>query len=92
MKIAHLSMYDTAGGAARAGYRLHAGLRALGHESTFHVRHRFGSDPDVKLLDYRPNFLERMRNRWRRRAIPARWARYAGITGPPVLEKLSVRI
>ena len=66
MRIAHLSMYDTAGGAARAAYRLHVGLRALGHESTFCTRYRFSSDPDVQQLAYQPGFVERVLARLRR--------------------------
>lgn len=66
MKIVHLSTHDVAGGAARAAYRLHTGLRRLGHDSLMFVRQRHSYDPDV--IAYRPasDLPTRLRRRWRR--------------------------
>ncbi|HOS28573.1 MAG TPA: glycosyltransferase family 4 protein [Deltaproteobacteria bacterium] len=47
MKILHLSTYDTAGGAARAAYRLHRSLLQLGAESEMLVQDRQGDDITV---------------------------------------------
>lgn len=49
MRITHISTYDSAGGAARAAYRLHTGLLALGQESKLLVQQK-GTDDDTVLL------------------------------------------
>jgi glycosyltransferase involved in cell wall biosynthesis len=45
--VLHLSTYDITGGASRAAYRLHSGLRRLGAASRMLVRHKASDDPDV---------------------------------------------
>lgn len=52
MKIVHLSTADVVGGAARAAYRLHQGLKEAGQQSSMLVRYRHSDDPDV--LDCTP--------------------------------------
>ncbi|WP_299492730.1 glycosyltransferase family 4 protein [Acaryochloris sp. IP29b_bin.137] len=47
MKILHLSTSDLDGGAAKAAYRLHQGLRAIGANSQMLVRARDGADRHV---------------------------------------------
>ena len=47
MKVVHLSTYDLFGGAARAAFRLHAGLRAAGLDSHLLVRQRQANRDDV---------------------------------------------
>jgi len=47
MKIVHISSSDFRGGAARAAYRLHQGLRALGQNSSMFVANRETADPHV---------------------------------------------
>lgn len=47
MKVLHLNTNDTQGGAARAAFRLHTGLRHLGGDSKMLVQARAGDDPDV---------------------------------------------
>lgn len=42
MKITIINTYAHGGGAARAAYRLHSGLRYIGHESTMYVQHGRG--------------------------------------------------
>ncbi|MCX6043982.1 MAG: glycosyltransferase family 4 protein [Chloroflexi bacterium] len=53
MKILHLSTHDIRGGAARAAYRLHQGLQAIGEDSSMLVQRKHGDDPTVS-LDKRP--------------------------------------
>ena len=47
MKILHLSTFDTIGGAARAAYRIHQGLRNLEADSWMLVRKKASSDSRV---------------------------------------------
>ena len=47
MKILHLATRDIIGGAARAAYRIHSGLRKLGHDSTLLVEKQTCDDPSV---------------------------------------------
>jgi glycosyltransferase involved in cell wall biosynthesis len=50
MRIALFNTYDTRGGAARAAYRLHQGLRVLGHDSVILSRFKRSSDPHVQVI------------------------------------------
>ncbi|MBN1286719.1 MAG: glycosyltransferase family 4 protein [Anaerolineae bacterium] len=47
MRILHLNTYDIRGGAARAAYRLHCGLRRASLDSRMLVLHKDGDDPSV---------------------------------------------
>ncbi len=47
MKVLHLSVNDIRGGAARAAYHLHEGLRAGGVDSRMLVQHKFSDDASV---------------------------------------------
>jgi len=47
VKILHLSTYDTAGGAARAAYRLHQGLKDINVHSQMLVQAKFSDDKTV---------------------------------------------
>ena len=47
LKVVHISTFDIQGGAARAAYRLHTGLRRLGLDSSMLVRYRTVSDNSV---------------------------------------------
>ena len=47
MKILHLSTSDTKGGAARAAYRLHSGLKSQGVDSSMLVQYKNSEDEDV---------------------------------------------
>ena len=47
MKVLLLSTYDTSGGAAKAAYRLHNGIRNIGAESQMLVQVKFSKDADV---------------------------------------------
>lgn len=47
MKILHLNTFDIEGGAARAAYRLHRGLRETGTDSNMLVQTKTGTDAQV---------------------------------------------
>lgn len=47
MKVLHISTYDISGGAARAAYRLHKGLQAIGVTSQMLVASKASDDPSV---------------------------------------------
>ena len=48
MRVALINTMDTKGGAARAAYRLHKGLRGRGVESTYYVRDQTRADPSIR--------------------------------------------
>ncbi len=52
--VLHLSTFDISGGASRAAYRLHVGLRRLDLSSRMLVRHKASDDPDVLLSPRQP--------------------------------------
>jgi glycosyltransferase involved in cell wall biosynthesis len=58
MKILQISTYDIKGGAARAAYRLHRGLRELGHDCRMAVRHKDTTDDAVLRIGPRPGRRE----------------------------------
>lgn len=76
MKVVHLSTHDISGGAARAAYRLHSGLRRLGHDSYMVVAHRRGDDCTVKRFNPPMDLPSRLRRRLRRERITRGFARY----------------
>ena len=47
MNVLHLSTFDVIGGAARAAYRIHQGLRCVGLKSQMLVQKQASHDPDV---------------------------------------------
>ena len=47
MKILHLNTYDISGGAARAAYRIHKGLRGIGMDSKMLVQTKLSDDKTV---------------------------------------------
>jgi glycosyltransferase involved in cell wall biosynthesis/SAM-dependent methyltransferase len=70
LKIAIVNTYDLRGGAARAAWRLHSGLRQNGQGSRMFVLHRTSQDPDVRavLADKSPETVEQYA-RWTRAAV-----------------------
>jgi len=48
VRILQINTYDILGGAARAAYRLHRGLRSIGADSTYFVRERKTRDDSVR--------------------------------------------
>ena len=47
MRVVHVSHSDSAGGAARAGYRVHRSLLSVGVDSCMRVIHKASNDPTV---------------------------------------------
>ena len=54
MRITHINVTDTKGGAARAAHRLHTGLRRLGYQSQMLVAERSSGEPDVRAFSTSP--------------------------------------
>ena len=77
MRVVHVSTEDIAGGAARAAYRLHTGLRQLGHDSSMYVFNRRSKDPHVTAFDASMDWTSRIRRRLRRERIARDFARYS---------------
>lgn len=50
MKVLAVNTSDTSGGAARAAYRIHEGVRALGVDSRIFVKSKGSQDPSVHVL------------------------------------------
>ena len=48
LRILHLNTSDIQGGAARAAYRIHRGLKALGHDSSMLVQSKTSDEYDIK--------------------------------------------
>lgn len=88
MRIVHVSTSDTAGGAARAAYRLHTGLRRLGHDSRMVVSIKYGRDAQVERFYPKKDLMSRVRRRIRRRQIERDFAQYEE-TLPPRYELFS---
>jgi glycosyltransferase involved in cell wall biosynthesis len=88
MKIVHVSTEDIAGGAGRATYRLHIGLRRLGHNSTIYVANRGGNDQHVTSFHASMDWTSRIRRRLRRERIARDFARY-GTSRPAGFEVFS---
>lgn len=88
MKIVHLSTSDAAGGAARAAYRVHTGLRRLGHDSRMLVQKKWTPDAEVTKFEPADSVVGGLRRKLRRRRIEADFARYKP-TRPPGAEQFS---
>lgn len=76
MRILHLSTSDAGGGAARAAFRLHTGLRRLGHESSMLVLKRTSGDEHVKKLQWATDWRTRFHRSRRRKQIARDFAPY----------------
>lgn len=53
MRVVHISTSDCQGGAARAAFRLHKGLRDAGHESVMLVHRKASNDPSVEVIPFK---------------------------------------
>ena len=69
MRIVHLSTSNSGGGAFRAAYRLHSGLRRLEHDSRMLVLKRGTSDDTVTAFKPRQDFIGRQLRKLRGRRI-----------------------
>lgn len=81
MRIVHLSNSDLEGGAARAAYRLHSGLRRGDCDSVMLVKRRSGNDPTVTQFVPPMTLPHRVRRRVRRSLIQRSFARYRPALG-----------
>ena len=63
LRITHINAYDVSGGAARAAYRLHRGLRGLGHDSRMLVQQKDSSDANVVQFSPRRDLARRVLRR-----------------------------
>ncbi|MCP4535639.1 MAG: glycosyltransferase [Chloroflexi bacterium] len=70
----HVNTFDTGGGAARAAYRLHTGLRQLGHASKIIVAEQRLNDPTITAVS--DGFSRKVWRRLRWRYLPLRFVRY----------------
>src|SRR6476469_2958377 len=76
MRIVHLSTTDSGGGAFRAAFRLHTGLRRLGHDSKMCVAKKGSSDENVNAVRPADDFFSRTRRKIRARRIYRDYERY----------------
>ena len=88
MRIVHLSTSDVSGGAARAAFRVHTGLKRLGHDSRMIVLRKSSGDETVSTLGIRGDLVGKLKRTIRRRRIEADFARYAA-TRPAGFELFS---
>ena len=82
VKVLSVCSSDTKGGAARAAYRIHQGVKDLGVDSRMFVKEKRTKDSDVILLD---EFVPRTsiykafdwtRNKWMNKSQRVQWNRY----------------
>src|SRR6478672_11089826 len=88
MRVVHISTSDSGGGAFRAAFRLHSGLRRLGVDSKMLVLKRGSSDGDVIAFRPRQDFLGRNLRKMRARKIWRDYEQYRP-TIPPGVEVFS---
>ena len=88
MRILHLSTSDSGGGAFRAAFRLHTGLKRLGHQSKMLVMRKGSGDGDVIAFKPRYDFIGRWQRKLRARRIWRDYEQYRP-TLPPGIEPFS---
>lgn len=82
LKVLSVCASDTKGGAARAAYRIHQGVKNLGVDSRMFVKEKKTADSDVILLDEfvpkNPFYkaFDWVRNKWMNKRQRDRWNRY----------------
>src|SRR5687767_8512184 len=76
MRIVHLSTSDSGGGAFRAAFRLHTGLRRLGHDSKMLVMRKGSGDANVIPFKPRQDFVGRWQRKLRARRIWRDYEKY----------------
>ena len=89
MNVLHLSTWDIQGGAARAAYRLHDGLRDTEVTSRMYVKTKSSQDADVEAYSYRRPLHRRVADRFRRRTLHRRRMAYDD-SRPEGLELFSI--
>jgi glycosyltransferase involved in cell wall biosynthesis len=74
LRTTHVNVTDTKGGAARAAYRLHNGLRQTGYDSRMLVAER--ASPDTYVTAFSQSLLAPLLRRLRYRQLSPRYWRY----------------
>jgi glycosyltransferase involved in cell wall biosynthesis len=69
MKILHVNTNDIAGGAARAAFRLHTGLKRIGTKSEMFVQNKSSDDSTVTCFNGTSSVIEKVYRRFRREYI-----------------------
>src|SRR5260370_2514762 len=77
MKIVHIRKEDNGGGASRAAYRLHDGLRRSGQDSRMYVLDKYTSDPQVRQFHSSRGRIEWIARNVRRLRLNLAHRRYA---------------
>ncbi|MDB5294886.1 MAG: glycosyl transferase group 1 [Phycisphaerales bacterium] len=85
MRIVHFSTSDVAGGAARAAFRVHTGLRRLGHDSRMVVLKKWSVESSIAKFAPSKRLPDKVRQTLRRRRIERDFAPYKS-TRPPGAE------
>lgn len=84
IKVLSVCTSDSVGGASRAAYRIHQGVRGLGVQSRMLVKYKQTTDPDVIALDaFAPKCsfykaFDWVREKGKNKLQHLRWSRYAG--------------
>jgi len=82
VRVVHVATWDNQGGACRAAYRVHDGLKRLRIDSQMYVRTRLSGDPTVWAYQPSQALVIRVRRRARRLALERAMHRYDK-TSPP---------
>ena len=84
MRVALINTMDVKGGAARAAYRLHKGLRGIGVESTYYVRDRYKQDPTIQAFVPDPSPQAAHARGAAKAALTGAYERYAATRSPDI--------
>lgn len=76
MKITQINTFDVIGGAARAAYRLHNGLKKAGCNSNMFVRFKYSNDDSVQKFERLHDIKSKVRRLLRRYSIKASYSFY----------------
>jgi glycosyltransferase involved in cell wall biosynthesis len=84
LRILQIGTRDSFGGAARAAYRLHKGLRAIGADSTYFVRDQAENDPSVRRFIPDPSPAAQALRAGRKAELTAAYDTYAATRSPDI--------
>ena len=84
MRILQIGTRDSFGGAARAAYRLHKGLRSVGADSTYFVRDRQENDPSVRRFIPDPSPAAQAHRQRCKDELTAAYDAYAATRSPDI--------
>src|ERR1700744_4080154 len=84
LRILQIGTRDSFGGAARAAYRLHRGLRAIGADSTYFVRDQQENDPSVRRYIPDPSPAAQVHRARAKATLTAAYDAYAATRSPDI--------